>query len=162
MLNELFSFVSYKLNWMPPDTIVQLRSAFYNDATVDSAKALLFERCANHNDRQDRLIKQSGPNKKRHNLEDIVSLLTRKQDVRNVIFVAKDLGNLPAIGFNKIDVSTLLTKLQNNMTMLDMLKETVVTQSVICTELQATVTMQAGLIKWCSVIIDCCSKTSGH
>ena len=31
------------------------------------------------------------------------------------------------------------------MTELDMLKETVATQSVICTELQATVTMQAGV-----------------
>ena len=105
----------------------------------------LFERCANHNDRQDRLIKRSGPNKKRHNLEDIISLLMRKQYVLPVIFVAKDLGNLPAIGFDKIDVSMLLIKLQNNMTELDMLKETVATQSVVCTELQTTVTMQAGV-----------------
>ena len=112
VINELLSFVSYKLNWMPPDTIVQLCSAFYNDETVDSVKALLFERCANHNDRQDRLIKRAGPNKKWDNLEDIVSLLTRKQDVLPVIFVAKDLDNLPAIGFDKIDVSVLLTKLQ--------------------------------------------------
>ena len=99
----------------------------------------------NHNNRQDGLIKRSWRNKKRHNLEDIVSLLMRKHDVLPVIFVAKDLGNLPAIAFDKIDVSTLLTKLQNNMTELDMLKESVTTQSVVCTELQATVTTQAGV-----------------
>ena len=145
IVNELLSFVCYKLNWLPPDTIVQLCSAFYCDGTVESAKALLYDRCANVNDRQDRLIKRSGTNKKKHNLDDIVSLITRKLDVLAVTFVARDLGNLPPIGFDKLDVSTLLTRLQNNDTELDLLKETVAAQAALCAKLQDIVAMQSGV-----------------
>ena len=64
ILNELLSFVAYKLNIMPPDTIIQLCASFYSDDEVDTAKILLFDLCADQADRQDRLIKRSGQKKK--------------------------------------------------------------------------------------------------
>ena len=63
-MNELSSFVAYKLNVMPPDTIIQLCASFYCDDEVDTAKVLRFDLCADQADRQDRLIKRAGQKKK--------------------------------------------------------------------------------------------------
>ena len=64
-MNELLSFEAHKLNLMAPDTIVQLSSSFYDEMEIDSAKALLYDLCADRDDRQDRMIKRSsGPRKK--------------------------------------------------------------------------------------------------
>ena len=57
VVNELLSFVAYKLNLMAPYTIVQLCSSFYDEMEIDSAKALLYDLCADRDDRQDRMIK---------------------------------------------------------------------------------------------------------
>ena len=54
LVGELLSFVAYKLNWMAPDTIIQLCSSFYSDEAVDNAKpkAHLYERCADSADKK--------------------------------------------------------------------------------------------------------------
>ena len=38
VVDERLSFVANKLNWMAPETIIQLCSSFYSDEAVDSAK----------------------------------------------------------------------------------------------------------------------------
>ena len=64
IVNELLSFIAYKLQLMAPDTIIQLCTSFYSEADIDTAKVLLFDLCADHDDRQDRMIKRaSGPKK---------------------------------------------------------------------------------------------------
>ena len=65
VVDELLSFVAYKLNWMAPDTIIQLCSSFYSEEAVDNAKTHLYELCADRADRQNRCIKRSGANKKK-------------------------------------------------------------------------------------------------
>ena len=81
VVNELLSFIAYKLQLMAPDTIVQLCASFFSEADIDSAKLLLFDLCADQDDRQDHMIKRaSGPKKKQLSLKDIVSLFTRKHD----------------------------------------------------------------------------------
>ena len=52
------------------------------------------------------------------NLEDVVKRMNELDsgvDVSNVIpcFVARDLGNLPPITFDSLDVSVLLTKIES-------------------------------------------------
>ena len=145
VVNELLSFVAYKLNLMAPDTIVQLCSSFYDEMEIDSAKALLYDLCADRDDRQDRMIKRSsGPRKKSLSMKDIVSLFTRKHDSITVSFVAAALWKLPPIGFNNLDVSlcTLLAQIQATVAELDMVKANVATQAVTCIQLQAAVTKQ--------------------
>ena len=81
VVNELLSFEAHKLNLMAPDTIVQLCSSFYDEMEIDSAKALLYDLCADRDDRRDRMIKRSsGPRKKSLSMKDVVSLFTRKHD----------------------------------------------------------------------------------
>ena len=146
VVNELLSFVAYKLNLMAPDTIVQLCSSFYEETEIDSAKALLYDLCADRDDRQDRMIKRSsGPRKKALSMMDILSLFTRKHDSLTVSFVAADLGKLPPIGFNNLDVCTLLAQIQATVAELDTVKANVATQAVTCIQLQAAVTKQGGL-----------------
>ena len=38
VVDERLCFVAYKLNWMAPDTIIQLCSSFYSDEAVDNEK----------------------------------------------------------------------------------------------------------------------------
>ena len=65
-----------------------------------SAKALLYDLCADRDDRQDRMIKRSsGPRKKALSMKDIVSLFTRKHDSITVSFVAADLGEITSDRF---------------------------------------------------------------
>ena len=149
IVNELLSFIAYKLQLMAPDTIIQLCTSFYSEADIDTAKVLLFDLCADHDDRQDRTIKRaSGPKKKQLSLKDIVSLFTRKHDAitTRVTFVAVDLGKLPPIGFNSLDVCTLLSQLQTTISELETVKANVAAQqAVTCTELRSSVAMQGGL-----------------
>ena len=138
VVNELLSFIAYKLQLMATDTIVQLCASFFSEADIDSAKLLLF----------DRMIKRaSGPKKKQLILKDIVSLFTRKHDAitARVTFVAVDLGKLPPIGYNSLDVCTLLSQLQTTISELETVKVTVAAQAVTCTELRSSVAMQGGL-----------------
>ena len=99
IVNELLSFVAYKLNVMAPDIIIQLCASFYCDDEIDTAKVLLFDLCADQTDRQDRLVKRAGLKKKQLNLKDIVSLFVRKHDAINdkLCFAAADLGRLPRL-----------------------------------------------------------------
>ena len=61
-------------------------------------------------------------------MKDIVSLFTRKHDSITVSFVAADLGKLPPIGFNNLDVCTLLAQIQATVAELDTVKANVATR----------------------------------
>ena len=48
--NELLTFVSQKLNYMPTDSIVQLCVQFYDEEVIDAANLLVHERYADSSD----------------------------------------------------------------------------------------------------------------
>ena len=79
--------------------------------------------------------------KKQPSLKDIVSLFVRKHDAINakLCFAAADLGRLPPIGFDSIDVCTLLAQLQATMADLEGVKANVAAQAITFSELQSTV-----------------------
>ena len=115
IVNELLCFVHDKLKVMPPDSIGQVCGNFYNDNCVATAKQLLYDKCAsvcNSDDRSDRNIKRQGPNAKRDNMNDILSFMQRKPSLP-ATFVAQNISNLPAASFNNLDVSTLLSNIEN-------------------------------------------------
>ena len=76
-----------------------------------------------------------------------MSLFTRKHDAitTRVTFVSVDLGKLPPIGLNSLDVCTLLSQLQTTISELETVKANVAAQAVTCTELRSSVAMQGGL-----------------
>ena len=158
VVDERLSLIAYKLNWMVPDTIIQLCSSFYSDEAVDTAKAHLYELCADSADRQDRCIKRSGANKKKNNVEDVVSFMMRKDGSLTVTFVARILANLPAVTFNNIDVSTLLERMETATEEIDMLKSTVEAQSIVCDDLRSIMSTQIkahdNLLETVSVMAD--------
>ncbi|KAI0236216.1 hypothetical protein LSAT2_013175, partial [Lamellibrachia satsuma] len=60
-----------------------------------------------------------------------------KRHALSVTFVAKVLANLLAVSFKSTDVLTLLSKMENAMVEIAMLKSTVEAQLVICGDLQS-------------------------
>ena len=87
------------------------------------------------------------PKKKHLSLKDFISIFVRKHEAitAKICFVAADLGRLPPIGLDSLDVCTLLAQLQSTMAELEVVKANVTAQAVACSELQSTVTMQGGL-----------------
>ena len=64
VVNELLCFVLHKLELMPPESITQLCTSFYDDDTIETAARLIFDLCADPNNREDRYKKRQGDRKK--------------------------------------------------------------------------------------------------
>ena len=91
VVNELLSFVPYKLNMMAPDTIVQLCSSFYDGLTMPRRYCVIYALVATTANIA--YIQTIEPLRKMSlNMKDIVSLFTRKHDSITVSFVVADLG----------------------------------------------------------------------
>ena len=101
---------------------------------IGTALEDLFNLCVDTGEKQDRLVKRTGPNKEKSNLEDIVGLLVRKNTLP-VTFVANNLSNLPAVTFNNIDVSTLLIRMEAMRSERGLIKITVAVQATVWEEL---------------------------
>ena len=63
--NELLTFVSQKLNYMPTDSIVQLCVQFYDEEAIDTANLLVHERCADSSAPSQRYRRRKGTGKRR-------------------------------------------------------------------------------------------------
>ena len=111
VVNEFLCFVHNKMNILPSETIVQLCSKHYRTEEIEIAKKKLCEVCPTDT----RVLNRKGPKKNVQNLDDVVKRLNELDPESDVIpcFVARDLGNLPPITFNSIDVSVLLAKIES-------------------------------------------------
>ena len=74
-----------------------------------------------------------------------VTLREKTRINAKLCFAAADLGRLPPIGFDSINVCTLLAQLQATMADLEGVKANVAAQAITYSELQNTVAMQGGL-----------------
>lgn len=148
--NELLTFVTQKLNTMPPDTIIQLCCSFYDDYTVEEASRILHTMCADGNDPAERYRKRIGDNKKKSTMQDIISLCQKRCGsdgfMCNVVFCAVNINSLPPVSFNNLDVSSLLAKIESNKTEMDLMKVavnkmmmTVTEQSAMCNNMHDAV-----------------------
>ena len=133
--NELLNFVYQKIQILPPETIIQLCVDFYENTYIEKSKELLWQHCGNAYGQ--RYKKRLGDLKKRNNLEDIISVLTKV--VPEVEFVSQDLSNLPPITYKSIDVSSLLTKIDTLSTEMQQLKKAMHTQSDVIGDIQSII-----------------------
>ena len=139
--NEVLCYITYKLQWLPPDTVHQLCLRGYNEEQIDEAKDLLFSLCGDPDDKSERKRRhRQGPDKMQrmsNTLNDIIDLVTRKSKSENYpMFMAKDLSLLPEVSFNSIDVSSLLAKMENMTVEIDLLKRALELQTTVCNDLK--------------------------
>ena len=141
IVNELLCYATDKLNVMPPDSITQICVSFYNLDKIIEAKELLFSLCEDSNDTRDRYIKRQGPNAAKSSMGDILNMILRKQAIK-ARFVAADMSNLPAVSFNNIDVSVLLSMIESMQTEIQIMKNGMHAQATVCDDLKEAIQMQ--------------------
>ena len=113
IINELLCFLANKRVIMSTDDMVELCLNSFSDTDISEAKKILKVACESTGVSIERFKKRQGPNKERKNLEDIVAMLTLLDAVQEMpIFAATDLQKLPPIGFDTLDVSNLLFRIQ--------------------------------------------------
>ena len=132
MVNELVCFVLHKLELMPPDSITQMCTSCYDDDTIETAARLIFDLCADPNNREDRYKRRPGDRKKLEFVQDIISLIQRRGNALTVDLVMQDLSNLPPVSFDNIDVSVVLSKIERMKANMDILQSAVETQTEVC------------------------------
>ena len=121
IINELLCFIANKYNTMTPDEIVLLCSKCFDDEEIGSAKQIMRSLCTKAKVNLDKYKRRSGPNKGKKNIEDIVSML---HDLGTNVpsIVAKDLHKLPPIGFDTIDVTYFLHRMEKLETEVSLMK----------------------------------------
>ena len=120
VINELLCFVTNKCDLLPAESIIQLCCDTFGESDIELSKKLLFDLCADHD--TPRMITRKGPKKSVQNMEDMLKLIQEKgTDLPT--FVAHNLQLLPPIGFNSLDVSTLLHEIKKTQVEVEMLKD---------------------------------------
>ena len=128
IIDELLCFVQNKIDLLPPMSIGDLCTTTFNEQDIEASKRRLFELCAD--DSCTRMRKRTGPKRSALNIDDIIRLLHEK-GTDTPTFVARDLGKLPPVTFDSIDVSALLRLLHSirqNEAAINVLKDCVTTQ----------------------------------
>lgn len=102
VINELLAFVQNKMDVMVDESLVQICATAFSDDEIEKAKNLLFESVS----KQKTTRRRDG--KTQRNLDDIICLLRETDPEEMPIFVARDLGKLPPVTFDHVDVTRLL------------------------------------------------------
>ena len=116
IINELLCFIVNKISILDNESIVKLCSEKYSEKDIEDAKELLFSMVHKDGDLTTFVKRRAGKvseSKSVKNLHDIYQLLQEKGAEDLPQFVALNLGNLPPITFNNIDVTVLLHEIEN-------------------------------------------------
>ena len=133
VIDECLCWIINKHNVLDPETWMRLCSDTFEEAEIEASKNLLLSLLSDvsKNDafkkRRNRGDKFDSKNMK--NLRDILCLLLEKGESPMPKIAALDLGKLPPIGFNNIDVSVLFNRIQNGNITIKLLKDTISTLS---------------------------------
>ena len=126
IIDELLCFIMNKWSHMDVDTLIKLCVNTFDENEIEASKDILFNILRDETD-STALIKRRGSkvgdSKSLNNMRDMCQLLQEKGDVEIPRFVAHDLGKLPPIHFDHIDVTVLLNKIQNVNMAVKLLKE---------------------------------------
>ncbi|KAK7909675.1 hypothetical protein WMY93_014359 [Mugilogobius chulae] len=105
--DELLNFIVVKMRTLAQDEIVLLVTNNFSSAWIEESKRLLFEMCPT----SIRCVKHKGPQKDSNNIKDCLRVLNECGD--NIPrFVSYNLDELPPIGFEHLDASALLSRVQ--------------------------------------------------
>ncbi len=127
VIDDLLCFIVYKMQVLPPDTIIQLVTSTYKVDDIDESKKKLFALCGTS-----RCISHKGEKKDSMNVKDMIKLLQeRGTEIPTFVCKAVDLCKLPPISFDSVDVSNLLSQIQKLKDDVTMLTATVATQSEV-------------------------------
>lgn len=120
VIDELLCFIVNKMQLMPTESIVRLCTTSFSEGQIEASKKKLFDLCAEES--TIRFTRRIGQKKSALNIEDMVKLLIEK-GTNIPTFVALDLGKLPPITFDSIDVSVLLHAIKKTQNEVDALNE---------------------------------------
>ena len=124
-INSLLCFIVNKIDILPPKSLVKLCVGSYSDKKIEDAKSLIF-RLLHDDSNSTKFINRHATTGKEtkgeKNLFDIIQLLLEKGTAALPKFVTLDLSELPPITFDSIDVTVLLTKIQNLMVKVELLE----------------------------------------
>ncbi|XP_070537508.1 uncharacterized protein [Ptychodera flava] len=121
IVNELLCFLVNKMDVMPTDILSKVCCDFYEDSQIENSKKELFDLCSSAT--STRFRRRQGQNKKLNNVQDILNLLHEVDPEVIPSFVAVDLGNLPPITQNHIDISVLMQQMSSIKSDITSLKE---------------------------------------
>ena len=108
MLSSLTNFYVFYINRMdvlPRSILNRIILDNFNDEDILSAKDTLHSHVSTT--LKHRRIKRQGADKAKHNVDDISKILDEVDPDANPIYATRDLGTLPTIDFNHVDMSTL-------------------------------------------------------
>ena len=133
IIDELLCFITNRLNLIDQVTLTKLCEDTFDEDVFEASKDLLLSNLPD--------VSNSDASKRRRNrgdryeskksklLRDIICLLQENGNAIIPKFVAYDLGKLPPIGFDCIDVAVLFNKIQNSNTTIKILKDSISTVS---------------------------------
>ncbi|XP_028429851.1 uncharacterized protein LOC114552954 [Perca flavescens] len=105
--NELLNFIVIKMRTLVHDEIVLLVTNNFSSEWIEESKRLLFEKCPTSM----RCVKHKGSQKDINNIKDCLKVLNECGE--NIPrFVSHNLDELPPVGFEHVDASALLSRVQ--------------------------------------------------
>ena len=124
IVNELLCFMTSKKSVMTTDDIILLCLNSFSDEEISEAKKIMKVVLETNSVPVDRFKKRQGTNRDRKNLEDLLAMIHEMDSVEDgPIFAAINLAKMPPIGFDSIDVSSLLHRMQRMELELTKVKE---------------------------------------
>ena len=126
IIDECLCFILNKYSYVDVETMIILCANQFDEKDIEASKDILFSYLHEVSDSTEfkrRRNRNTSESKSVRNIRDIWQLLQEKGDIEIPKFVAYDLGKLPAIHFDHIDVTVLLRKIQNGNTSIKFLKE---------------------------------------
>lgn len=116
IIDELLCFILHKWGHIDVNTLTKLCVDSFDDKEIEASKDILFNLISDKDDTtlfKKRRAGKTQESKSVNNLLDICQLLEEKGNVKLPDFVALDLGKLPPISFDHIDVTVLLKRIEN-------------------------------------------------
>lgn len=98
MINEVFAFISNKIDVIKEDATTQICTSAFSDLEIETAKELLFESLPAARSKKIR----KGTGKPRRDIDDIITLMKEGDPESLPIFVARDLHRLPLVYFDYV------------------------------------------------------------
>ena len=134
IINELLCFTVNKIDKLDHETLIKLCTEKYSEKEIENSKDLLFSMLHNAGDFTTLVKRRSSKvseSKSVKGLRDIYQLLQEKGTDELPPFVALNLGNLPPITFDHIDVTVLLNEIENVRNKVDVMHSVIQKQNEV-------------------------------
>lgn len=130
IIDECLCFITNKYSYVDLETVIKLCVEYFEENEIEASKDLLYNSLhtiSNSTAFVKRRNASRSDSKSVKNIRDIWMLLQEIGDAPSPKFVAHDLGKLPPIGFDNIDVTVLFKKIQDSNVTISFLKDTIAT-----------------------------------